>query len=365
MKTTCAVLLFATSLACAAAAAPDPPADGTTGTPPEGIASMTAEEVTAMVRSVSTRVESLRGAKFETAVPVRVVDQDTAMKHILARFAKFLPPSEMKNQETVFQSLGLLPSGYDLQASLMAILHEQVGGFYDPDSKTFFVLSQMPRAGASVIIAHELTHALDDARFGLDAALAKARGDSDRSTAIGSVVEGSGTMIMTEFLVQGMREGSITQDALVAFAESESGKAEKLKAAPPIVSASLIAPYVLGQSFLLKGDVSRIATVEPAALAADDDRAFRDMPVSTEQILHPEKYWDAARQDLPRHVVMPDFSKTIGKGWKLVSSDTLGELGLAILAGSKGVDPADPQAGVPSAWTNAAAAGWGGDRWQL
>jgi hypothetical protein len=164
---------------------------------------------------------------------------------------------------------------------------------------------------------------------------------------------------MTSFLIDEMRSGRLPASALIDLQESEAGQAEKLKAAPQFLQRSLVGAYLLGQLFLLQGDPTALtAGIRPQDL----DRAFTNPPVSTEQILHPEKYWDRTQWDEPRDVVLPDFSSTLGQGWSLQTSGVLGELILAILAGAGPIDLLGPGT---DHYTNEAATGWGGDRWHL
>ena len=111
-----------------------------------------------------------------------------------------------------------------------------------------------------------------------------------------------------------------------------------------------------------------VATIDPTGLATgvspeDLDHAFKDPPRSSEQILHPEKYWDDAKRDEPRAVALADLSAVLGKGWSLAGRGNLGELNLAILAGAGRPDIHSPEIALPATWTNGAASGWGGDLW--
>src|SRR5262249_47259341 len=146
------------------------------------------------------------------------------------------------------------------------------------------------------------------------------------------------------------------------LANTDAGRAEKLLASPQVLQRGLVASYVLGQTFILRGNLLRIAQDLPVS---DLDRLFHDPPASTEQLLHPEKYWDADHVDLPRPVAMPDLSASLGEGWKLEGSGRLGELTIAVLAGAQPVSFKSIEAADPAHWTNEAASGWGGDRWQV
>ena len=237
-----------------------------------------------------------------------------------------------------------------------------MGGYYDPDSDTFFVLGDMPRSLAPVLMVHELTHALDDQYYGIDELFDKSKDDSDRSDVVGAVVEGSGTLVMTRYVFLEITAGRLSPGVLKDLADTDAGRAAKLMSAPQVLQRSLLASYVLGQTFILRGDLTRIAVDLPTA---DLDRLFHDPPVSTEQILHPEKYWDESAKDLPRPVTVPDLAATLGEGWKLAGEGRLGELTIAVMTGAAAVDFNSVEAAMPARWTNEAASGWGGDRWQV
>lgn len=342
------------------------PPDGPPTTQPArdvpATATLTSQDAEAMAREIQPKVEAIRGLTFKRQVPVRVVDDAAARSHFQARIARFWPEDQIRAEQTAYIQLGLLPEGSDLLGTTYSLLEEQAGGYYDPSSDTFFVLDDMPRSSAPILMAHELTHALDDQYYDIDALLGGAGNDLDRSSLIGAVVEGSGMLVMSVYMLQELQAGRISFQALRDLQESEAGRAERLRAAPPLLRRSLLAPYLLGQTFVLKGDMMRLGEgVNPADL----DRLFKDPPRSTEQLLHPEKYWDAAKSDLPRPVALVDRSKDLGEGWSLAGSGNLGELTLAILTGAPEIDPASPESLFPSAWTNDAARGWGGDSWQV
>jgi hypothetical protein len=348
-------LVSATLLTLAAATTAGAPQPGKTA------ASMTVAEIAALTRDVTPRVEQIRGAHFTRPVAVKLVDEATAKTHFRARLTKFWPEERIRQDQKAYEQLGLLPHGTDLVASMLDILEEQAGGYYDPDSHTFFVLGSMPRSTAPILVAHELTHALDDQRFDIDGMMTRLKDDDDRAAAFSAVVEGSGTVVMSLYLLQEVQAGRLGLDALQDLQKSEAGRAEKLMASPPILQRSLLAPYLLGQAFLLHGDPQQMTRFDPAEL----DRVFKDPPVSTEQLLHPDKYWRLSPRDLPRRVDLPDLVPLLGPGWARGAAGTLGEMNLALLTGLGAVNLGSLAAAQPSSWTNAAATGWGGDAYQL
>jgi hypothetical protein len=319
------------------------------------------DSVEALAGRLLPVVESYRGLRFLRPVPVEVVTDSVARLHFAARMAKFYPEDALAAEALVYEHLGLLESGTDLPNLLLGVLEEQAGGYYDPEAETFYVLGDVPASLLEVVLVHELTHALDDQHFDVDSTFTALARDEDRQAAFGAVVEGSGTLVMAAYVVEALAAGSLGLEALLELQESGFGQAEQFAAAPPVVRCALLAPYVLGEAFLSLGDTATAAPPELDAAALD--RAFRAPPVSTEQLLHPEKYWEEASRDVPRALPEADFGEVLGDAWRKQGTGVLGEVLVALLTGSEG--PALDGLGASDSWTNPAATGWGNDRWEL
>lgn len=320
------------------------------------------EDPAALVARVQPAVEELRGLKFKRPVTVKIVTPAEARAHFTAQAEADWPAERVRLDQKVYEQLGLLPAGFDLLGSVLDVLEEQALGYYDPGSDVFSVVEGAASSSlAPILVAHELTHALDDQYFDLDALMGAAQSEDDRSAAAAAIVEGSGTAVMTLFMVREIGAGRLSVAAVQEMQKSEAARAERLKAAPAVIQRGLLASYVLGMSFLYRGDASRLLLGIPAT---DFDRAFKDPPRSTAQILHAEKYWGDARHDIPAPRVPPDLSRTLGPGWSLAGSGSLGELVLASMAGSGTLDMGSPDAVLPARWTNAAATGTAGDVYQ-
>lgn len=344
-------------VACVGHAPPAPaPAPG-----PPRIDSIRAE---AAVLAMTPKVEAIRGLRFLRPVEVRTVGDDEARAYVVKRLAEFSPRERLDAEEAAFVLLGLLPAGSDLERLFLDAVEEQAGGFYDPDTGSFFLLDDMPAALAPALAAHELTHALEDQHYDLDARLREAVEDDDRFLARAAVHEGSATLVMTLVTAESLRDGSALAQDLRDFQASDAGRGEKLAELPPLLKRELLGVYFLGASFLLRGRPS--ASVATGAFPAEDvRRAYEDGPESSEQILHPEKYWDPAMVDPPRPVAIPTPPAAFSGGWTVVADGVLGELVLGALTGAPTPEPSAGALVPPSAWTHEAVAGWGGDRWAL
>lgn len=320
---------------------------------------ITPEEAKRAVADVLPEIESIRGIKFVRPVPVTVIDDAKARAYALARFHRMTPDAKIRADETAYRLLGLVPPGVDVVKTLLDVLEEQAGGFYDPETKQFYLLDDMPEAMAPMLTAHEMTHALEDQRYDIDGRLDKVGDDDDAAFALSSVAEGSATLSSAVYIAHAAESGKINDAS--AAADAEKVPTKRLNAMPPVLRRQLLGPYVLGMSFLLRGNVASLANGFPK----DDVNAAWDKPPrSSEQILHPEKYWDPAKRDEPVRVTIPDAAAVLAKKWTRSGSGILGELTIGGLVGV--VAPEAGDLGAPaSAWTNAAATGWGGDRYEL
>lgn len=349
------ISIAAIAAACATCAAP--------AADPAKTATLTPEDARKAVAAVTSEVETIRGKPFRKPVPVASIDDARARALLTARLKKFVSDEKLRADSKAWSLLGLAPPGTDLMASVLDALEEQAGGFYDPEAKRFFLLDDMPAKLAPALAAHELTHALEDQYYDLDKRLNATVDDDDATFAISAVHEGSAMIVMALHIGSAMASGTMSQGDLEEFSQSGAAKAETLRRLPQALQRQFVGPYLLGMNFLLRGDTTRLATGFPKD---DVDRAYRDGPVSSEQVLHPEKYWDPAKADRPKPVDLAGAGASLGPGWKKAGSGLLGELLIAVLAGAPPLDPTDEAAARDaSRWTNAAATGWGGDRWEL
>jgi hypothetical protein len=325
----------------------------------------TVEEAQQLVRGLSSRVEELRGLEFKQPVEVQVVDDDHARDYMLQRFREFQSEEDLRWEQRAYYLLGILEEEIDVLDAYLGFLREQVGGYYDPAGKSFYLLDDMPRAFTTrLAIPHELTHALDDQHFNLEKLLRKAMQDDDLMFAHAAVHEGSATLLMQLHAMKAMLDGEMTLDDLQALSDADELWAEQLEGFPEPLLRPLLGSYLLGAGFLTQGDVLSIA-VDGFPVEAVN-RAFERGPRSSEQVLHPEKYWNEATRDDPTPVHLGNAGRALGKPFKRRAEGVLGELMIGTLVGAPTPrDPSGPSAMIGSSWTNAAAAGWDGDRWEL
>ncbi len=340
----------------AAAQAPPDPA-GSPSAPPSvqppkaaPASELTPDELQAIVREVGASVERIRRLKFKTPVSMDVIDGAAARESFGSKIEAG-SIEQARHAQRAYIQLGLVPQGTDLLRNYLDQAETDVLGYYDSRSKKLFLLSHVPAAQVREVVAHELTHALEDQHYDFLEIGKRANGDDDHATAISSVIEGSAMVVMATFARGEPRPAKGATEA------AEKKRTARLRGAPSFVQQSVMMPYLLGFSFLLRGKPWNFAEGVPVA---DLTAAYANPPRSTTQILHPEQYWWGKWRKPVPPPALPDLSQELGPGWSKALESSIGELGLAVLTGSR-LDIGSPFALMPSRWTQEAASGTAGD----
>jgi hypothetical protein len=318
-------------------------------------------ELEALSARIQADVEQLRGAKFDGPVPVKVADKATLVEYMKRRTAEDTPPERLAAEERMSKMFGMIPPDMDMLAEQFRILEDQVGGFYDPSTKTFYLMDSMPKGIAGVILAHELVHALDDQLFDLDAPLEGLKDNTDAKLAYHSVIEGSGTAAMNTWMIQHLGEMDFS-----GYQEMTTEQTALLANTPPWLWRPLLAMYLQGATFVTRSE-SLMQGQAASAKSDDITRAFRERPRSTEQVLHPDKYWDPELRDEPHAVAISVGA--LPDEWTVQLTDTLGELMLALITAppeekplAASSDPTEMLDQLLEPFTHSAVDGWDGDR---
>lgn len=360
--------LLAAAAVCAAALSAPPPKQESQAASARAAEGPTGAEWVQMAKDVQAEVEKLRGWKFKTPVKTDVYDEAQLRRYLESKlFDQIYGGGKLRNTEAFLRMIGLIPGDCDLKQTFLDVLLNQVGGFYDPETKTFYMLK---RSGVDygpllnrTLVAHELTHALDDQYVDLQKLAFDPELSEDAALAVGSILEGSATALMTRYMMQAMGSGQYDAAQLAEVQMREMQRAEPLLRAPPYFSA-LIAQYMCGMLFVYRGDPTKMAG--DSNEADDVLAALKDPPRSSEQILHPEKYWRAGRRDEPVLVDDRQIQALIQSERRhVIHANTVGELLCALLSSDEHRELNLIAAAQPTFWTNDAATGWGGDRFYL
>ena len=312
------------------------PSESIPGETSESISPEIAAAMRADIGVIMLDVEESRGLPFLEIPTVTILDESDFTARVRSTLEEDLDQEEIAGDQAIFELLGMLDGSTDLYQLIIDLSTEQVLGFYDPDEGELVV--PVSADGITPLqemtIAHELVHALSDQHFDFNDVYEERLDDGtgDDASSILGLVEGDATYQQFIFL-----ETMDPSSAAEAVLESLSYDTSVLDSSPMWIQRDLAFPYEHGLVFT--GFL-----VQEGGLKSVDE-AYLDLPVSTEQILHPEKY---LRSEVPSD--LSTFSVEL-EGWELFDEATFGEWGIRLLL----MDSL-----LPGEMTQAAA-GWGND----
>ncbi len=309
------------------------------GSTSQSIAPGIAEGMRAKIGVLMLDAEESRGLPFLEIPTVTILDETEFAARVRSTMEEDLDPDEIAGDQAVFELFGMLDGDTNLYQLLIDLYTEQVAGFYDPDVKELVVPVSVDGITPlqEITIVHELVHALTDQHFDFNDVYEELleEGTGDDVAGVLALVEGDATYQQFLYL-----ESMDPSDAARAVLESLSIDTSVLDDAPEWIRQDLTFPYVRGLDFngflVGEGGLKGI------------DEAYLEIPISSEQILHPEKY---ARFELPSE--LPPLTVVLD-GWEFFDEVTFGEWGIRMLL----LDSLRPGE------VTEAAAGWGNDTYR-
>jgi len=293
---------------------------------------------TAQLRGLEPKGPIQKGIKSRgeiTGYMTRKVNEDHQSERILL-------------EGKMLKKTGLLPERHDYKQLMINLLTEQVQGFYDPEERILFIASWIPMSDQEPVMVHEITHALQDQHFDLQARFrANRKSDNDDDLlAQQALFEGDATVTALQFTIASFKRhfselpdlGFIMETQM----ESEMSQSPVLSATPRFLRETLVFPYGYGAAFL-----QEIWKQTPSWQAVN--KIYSDPPVSSEQIMHPEKYYGT--RDNPKPVDAAAKAARLGAEWKIPYKSVFGEFMLGQML----------ELHLNKDRAKRAAAGWGGD----
>jgi hypothetical protein len=271
-------------------------------------------------------------------------------------------PAQVHAGEVTLKKLGLAPPDFQYRALMLRVLTEQVAGYYDPKTGEFHLADWIDLDGQRPIMAHELTHALQDQHFKLRRFEHWPKGDSDAELATHALIEGDATLAMALYVANNPSRALAFLRSLTTMGMAS----QELEKAPRALRETLLFSYQQGtdwtKTLYKQGGWNQVS------------KAFTELPQSTEQILHPEKY---LAHEAPVKVTLPDITALLNgseriavksvppasaggsptqANWKRLDYDVEGEWGFYLILDEFLKSPVE---------SRRAAAGWAGDRFAV
>jgi hypothetical protein len=296
---------------------------------------------------VEATAEVLKETSELRQLPIlRPVKSDTQSRDEIEHFLiknmdEDTTPAEMHASEVAMKKLGLVPQDFQFRSFLIKLLAEQVAGYYDPKQQEFFLADWIDIEGQKPVMAHELTHALQDQHFNLRRFDKWPKGDSDAELAAHALIEGDASLVMKDYMVR----SPLRIIALMKAMGTSKSSTELIDSAPRSIRESLLFPYEEGMQW-----VTQLYRRDGWPLVS---KAFTELPQSTEQILHADKYF---AHEAPIKMSQPDIASALGSGWKRIDYDVNGEWGNYLILDEYLKSERE---------SKRAAAGWGGDRYSV
>ena len=263
--------------------------------------------------------------------PTFFISSDQMAENVRESIEEEYTQEEADIEAEIFILLDFIPPGTDLKEVFADLYAGSVVGYYDTDTGEMFVLNdgEDPTPAAKYTLAHELIHALQDQAFDLDVFFPEDEENDDLARAKTALVEGDAVVGSSEYARSFLIRSEIRQ----IYSSGNDGP--DLSRIPPFLFKLLAFPYQQGAGF--------VAAVHSGTGWDSVDAAYSDPPLSTEHILHPDKYLAGEK---PIIVTLPDFTAALAQGWETIDEGVLGEFIIATylenrLTGSRAANAAE------------------------
>ncbi|HWX55349.1 MAG TPA: hypothetical protein VN176_12225 [Verrucomicrobiae bacterium] len=308
--------------------------------PPGKEHKITPEETKELLQSVD---DILHFASERTLLPIKLpvkknmVSRAEVEKYIEEKFQDDVDRIRFERSELVLKKFGLLPRKFDLHSFLIKLLGEQVAGYYDEKTGTINLLDWVELEMQRPVMAHELTHALQDQSYDLAKMMKKdeeieKRGPEDPNAIIQideesscrtAVLEGQAMIVLLDYMLT--PAGRTVEDS-PKFVDRMQAQMEKhgdspiFDSAPLLLREELVFPYSQGMKF-----------IEQLLIHGGKKQAYAGvlahLPLTTREILEPEEYL-AGRRIPPLY--LPDFG-FLKKDYDAFDAGAMGELDVSVL----------------------------------
>ena len=257
-------------------------------------------QLEAMARGTLAKVEKMRNQKLSEPLKMGVKDKPAITKFIQMRLEEEYGAERVKAEGHLLKLQGLLPRKLDYGAFLTGLLTEQVAGFYDHIRKELHIAAWLPVEMQEPVMAHEIFHAIQDQEWGGGKLIDSKIYPQDSVVAHAALLEGDATVVMLNYTAGSdvSESGFAVRMTATALAmQMDTPQFPVMSSAPAYLKQSLIFPYQQGLLFI--GELRN----KGLSWAKIRD-VYRNPPQSTEQIIHPERYYP--KPDVPSEVTIKE-----------------------------------------------------------
>ena len=294
-----------------------------------------AQELFASIDDTLTWLSKDTGYAIKKKVTGELASREQVAKYVDEKMNEDEDAKRLERSEIVLKKFGLLPRDFNLHKFLVDLLQEQVAGYYDVKTKKMYLLDWLSADAQKPVLAHELTHALQDQNFDLknwESPKAPKSGDKEEytfdedeaSTARSAVAEGQGMVTLVDYMLRGsgttLAEAPQVADAMRKAMTSNSDY-PLLEKAPLMIRESLVFPYGDGLTF----ESALLQRGKDAAFSG----AFRRPPQDTHEVMDVTAY---LHNRPAQWLVLPDLRPELGSKYEKYDEGSIGQLDTRILA---------------------------------
>ena len=285
--------------------------------PSDPAPSVASPEFLATADEVMNEMSEITGWTLKSPLKKSIRTREEIHAYILKEMDDEKDAKERYASERSAEAFGLLPKNFNLDSFLVDLLTEQIAGLYDPKQHEFYIADWIQPDEQRMVMSHELTHALQDQYFHIEAWTKAAKPNDDAELARESVLEGSAMAGMLEYELRdkGLKLRDLPDIDPSVFV-GDLADTPMLKKAPPFIKDSLMFPYFDGLRF----SMSILRTGGWGGF----DAVFARPPANSQQIMHPELYREA-KVAAPIKVELPEGVP--GAGWTKLEENAMGEFG--------------------------------------
>jgi hypothetical protein len=303
-----------------------------------------AESLLATADEVFEEMSKLTGLPIQGPLKKLVLSRAEIRKFLEENLDEEYTPQQIHKEEAQLKAFGLVSKDFDLRSFLLSFYTEQAAGAYDPHRKTMFIADWPAEEMQRMVLAHELTHALQDQNIDLVKFMRAVKDNDDATGARAAVMEGHATAAMMQRMIGSVPLAALPslQSMMAGIIHQQFAEFPAFTNAPYFFRLQALFPYIQGMGFM------------QAALRQggwEDLRSvFEDPPTTTKAIYDPSHYFE--KKTLPPIALPRPPALEQAGGLRVVSENSFGQLGYHALIGQF----------VSEAEAKAVAPHWLGDR---
>lgn len=302
-------------------------------TPESKITPKQAEELFRSVDEILAFVSKDTGLPIKDKVKRKLANRDEVEQYIVRHMQEDKDTQRLERSAASLKKLGLLPRDFELRPFLLSLLKEQVAGFYDAKTKTVFLLDWVDADAQRPVLAHELTHALQDQSYNLSQWTEESRHSKtdqeelaleEAQTAREAVIEGQAMLVLLDYMLapagRSVADSPAVVDAMKG-AMVDGGQTPMFGKAPLFLREALTFPYTFGLDF------ERQVLAKKGRDAAYKG-VFEKPPRDTRQVMEPDTY--LMGENIPE-LVVPKLDAVLKGEYKRYDFGGLGQFDVTML----------------------------------